>query len=86
MTLLDYIKGLETAQLEEFAACCDTSAGQLKQIAYGNRRANAGLAIAIDRQTNGYVTCEVLRPDIDWQYLRMQRHAPVVANVTADAA
>lgn len=86
MTLLDYIKGLNAAQLEAFAACCDTSAGHLKQIAYGNRRANAGLAIAIDRQTKGYVTCEMLRPDIDWQYLRMKEHASVAVSVTANAA
>jgi DNA-binding transcriptional regulator YdaS (Cro superfamily) len=86
MTLLDYIKGLDTAQLEGFAASCETSAGQLKQIAYGNRRANAGLAIAIDRQTSGRVTCEMLRPDIDWQYLRSRGHALVLCDMTARAA
>ncbi len=86
MTLLDYIKVLDAAQLMAFAACCDTSAGHLKQIAYGNRRANAGLAIAIDRQTKGRVSCEVLRPDIDWQYLRMKEHTSGAANVTANAA
>ncbi|SED27026.1 helix-turn-helix domain-containing protein [Pseudomonas marginalis] len=86
MTLLDYLKGLDAAQLEAFAACCGTSAGQLKQIAYGNRRSNAGLAIAIDRQTTGRVTCESLRPDIDWEYLRMQGHTSVVADASAQAA
>lgn len=86
MTLLDYIKGLNTDQLGAFAACCETSAGQLKQVAYGNRRANAGLAIAIDRQTMGRVTCETLRPDIDWQYLRVQGRTPVLTDSTALAA
>ncbi|MET3052083.1 YdaS family helix-turn-helix protein [Pseudomonas alkylphenolica] len=70
MNLLDYIKGLDTAQVETLAASCKTSIGQLKQVAYGNRRASAGLAIAIDRVTSGRVTCEELRPDIDWPYLR----------------
>ncbi|CAI8809034.1 hypothetical protein D3C77_595470 [compost metagenome] len=70
MNLLDYIKGLDFAQLEALAESCKTSAGQLKQVAYGNRRASAGLAIAIDRVTSGGVTCEELRPDIDWPYLR----------------
>ncbi|QWE81232.1 transcriptional regulator [Pseudomonas donghuensis] len=74
MNLLDYIKGLSSAQVEALAEACKTSAGQLKQVAYGNRRASAGLAIAIDRVTAGLVTCEELRPDIDWPYLR--RSAP----------
>lgn len=86
MTLLDYIKGLNGAQLEAFALACDTSAGQLKQVAYGNRRANAGLAIAIDRETTGMVICEMLRPDIDWQYLRMQGLSLNAADTTAQAA
>lgn len=70
MTLLDYIKGLDKEQLEAFAAGCETSVGQIKQVAYENRRASAALAIAIDRMTTGEVSCEALRPDIDWQYLR----------------
>lgn len=70
MTLLDYMKGLDRERVERLAAACSTSVGQLKQVAYGNRRAGASLAIAIDRGTAGQVTCEELRPDIDWQYLR----------------
>jgi len=71
MKLLDYIKGLDKAQLEAFAADCSTTVGQLKQVAYG-RRAGAELVIAIDRSSAGLVPCETLRPDIDWQYLRGQ--------------
>lgn len=70
MELIEYIKGLDQAQLHAFAVNCSTSVGQLKQVAYGHRRANASLAIAIDRNTGGEVPCETLRPDIDWQYLR----------------
>lgn len=70
MTLLDYMKGLTPEQLGEFAEACSTSVGQLKQVAYGHRRAGAGLAIAIDRHSGGQVPCESLRSDIDWQYLR----------------
>lgn len=69
MKLLDYIKGLSKEQVEAFAAQCATTVGQLKQVAYG-RRVGAELAIAIDRSTGGEVSCEDLRPDIDWQYLR----------------
>lgn len=75
MTLLEYIKKLDRVQLEEFAAICETSVGQLKQVAYEHRRANAALAIAIDRNTKGEVPCEALRPDIDWKYLRGNQSA-----------
>lgn len=76
MTLLEFIKSLERAALDGFADKCGTSAGQLKQVAYGNRRASASLAISIDRFTGGRVPCESLRPDIDWAYLRSK---PVAA-------
>ncbi|QEU28817.1 transcriptional regulator [Pseudomonas luteola] len=70
MNLHEYIKPLAKADLDDLAARCGTSAGQLKQIAYGNRRPNASLAINIERETKASVTCEELRPDIDWAYLR----------------
>ncbi|OAI91572.1 YdaS family helix-turn-helix protein [Pseudomonas putida] len=70
MSLHAYIKHLDKASLDRLAQQCDTTVGQLRQVAYGNRRANAGLAINLDRETAGAVTCEELRPDIDWGYLR----------------
>ncbi|MBK3748723.1 YdaS family helix-turn-helix protein [Stutzerimonas balearica] len=70
MTLLDYIKPLEKDAQLALATRCETTLGQLKQVAYGNRRANAALAIALDRETSGAVPCEETRPDIDWAYLR----------------
>ncbi|NMZ77512.1 helix-turn-helix domain-containing protein [Pseudomonas nitroreducens] len=73
MDLLEYMKPLASQELEAFASACKTSIGQLKQVAYGYRRASAALAIEIDRVTAGSVTCEQLRPDIDWGYLRGQQ-------------
>lgn len=70
MNLHLYIKGLDRASLDSLAERCQTTAGQLKQVAYGHRRANGGLAVCIERETKGAVTCEQLRPDIDWAYLR----------------
>lgn len=70
MSLREYIKGLDKAALEGLAERCKTSVGQLKQVAYGNRRASAGLAVCLERETQGAVTCESLREDIDWAYLR----------------
>lgn len=70
MNLLEFLKPLDKNALLAFATRCDTTPGQLKQVAYGNRRANAALAIALDRETDGAVPCEETRPDIDWAYLR----------------
>jgi len=70
MTLHEYIKGLDKEALEILARRCITSVGQLKQVAYGNRRASAALAVALERETGGKVTCEQLRSDIDWAYIR----------------
>ena len=70
MRLLEYMKALDAVALSKMAIACRTTVGQLRQVAYGNRRASTALAIAIDRCTEGEVPCEELRPDIDWKYLR----------------
>lgn len=70
MTLHDYLKPLGKEDLESLAIRCGTSVGQLKQVAYGYRRPGAALAISLERETGQAVTCEELRPDIDWAYLR----------------
>jgi len=75
MTLHEYLKAFDKAALEAFAKRCGTSAGQLRQVAYCNRRASAALAVSIERESRGTVTCEVLRPDIDWAYLRGSKAA-----------
>lgn len=70
MNLHEFIKPLERGALDAFASACLTTSGQLKQVAYGNRRPSASLAINIERESTGRVTCEELRPDVDWAYLR----------------
>lgn len=71
MLLRDYIRGMDKDQLAEFAAACDTTPGQIRQVAYNpSRRAGESLAINIDRESGGAVPCEELRPDVDWGYLR----------------
>ncbi|MNN43688.1 hypothetical protein D3C81_1579360 [compost metagenome] len=73
MDLLEYIKPLAKSDLDDLAARCKTSSGQIKQVAYGHRRASASLAIDLDRETKGQISCEQLRPDIDWAYLRVAK-------------
>jgi len=75
MKLLDYLKPLNKDAKAALAARCGTTVGQLTQVAYGHRRANASLAIDLDRETGGVVACEETRPDIDWAYLRGRQRA-----------
>ena len=79
MNLHEFLKPLENEALLAFATACDTSPGQLKQVAYGNRRPSASLAINIERESQGQVTCEQLRPDIDWAYVRGTKQLAVEA-------
>ncbi|WP_331831885.1 YdaS family helix-turn-helix protein [Pseudomonas sp. LH21] len=73
MTLSEYLKTMDREGLKAFAEHCGTSPGQLKQVAYGNRRASAGLAVSLERETKGVIRCEAMRPDIDWAYLRQTK-------------
>ena len=71
MTLLDFIKKqLPDTEREAFARRCGTTFAHLMQVARGYRRAGEYLCIKIDRETSGRITCESLRPDVDWAYLR----------------
>lgn len=76
MSLKEYIKPLSRKDREKFAKRCETSIGMLSQVAYGHRRAGESLAINIERETNGVVRCEELRPDVDWNYLRNTSPSP----------
>lgn len=87
VVLIEYLGGLvdtqgkaTKARQEAFAAACGTSLGYLRQVAVGVRLANGELCIAIERETNGAVCCEDLRPDWDWQVVRNQRNA-VASNI-----
>lgn len=70
MPLRDYLKTLDAAARADFAARCGTSVDYLFQVGYGNRRPKAALAVAIERESAGRVTCEALLPEVDWSYVR----------------
>lgn len=72
-SLIDYIKAMPTEyEREAFAKRCGTSLGYLKLVMYGNRNCSAALAINIDRESKGLITCDELCPDVDFNYLRSQ--------------
>jgi len=79
MNLHDYIKSFDKHTLDCFAANCGTTAGQLKQVAYGYRRPGAALAISIERESSRAISCEDMRPDIDWAYMRSTEPAKSAA-------
>ena len=73
MNLKKFISSLSKDELADFAKRCDTSVAYLKKVAGGFGSANApgeSLAINIERESNGIVTVEELRPDVDWAFIR----------------
>lgn len=70
-TLIDYIKKMPTnSEREDFATRCGTTFGYLKLVMYGNRNCSAALAVKIDKESKGAVSCDDLCPDVDFNYLR----------------
>lgn len=70
MDLKLYLEGLSSEERETFAIACDSTVGHIKNVSYGYRTCAEKLAIAIERESGGKVRCEILRPDVDWQFLR----------------
>lgn len=75
MELKDFLRGLGTDEKRDaFARSCGTTLNYLKLIAYNRngkgKRASASLAVLVDRESSGQVPVEILRPDIDWAYIR----------------
>jgi DNA-binding transcriptional regulator YdaS (Cro superfamily) len=70
MDFKTFFSGLSARKREELARAGDTSVGHLRNIAYGQKPCGEKLAVVIDRESNGVVPCESLRPDVDWAYLR----------------
>ena len=70
-SLSSYLNSLHTKDAKEnFAKKCKTSLGYLRLVTSGVRQCSATLAIAIDRESKGQVTCEELCPEADFAYLR----------------
>ena len=69
MSFKDFYVNMTVEQRDAFARRCNTSVGQLRNVAYG-RLCGEKLAVEIERESSGAVRCEDLRPDVDWAYLR----------------
>lgn len=70
--LLAHINGLTTEEQFYFAQRCGSSAAHIRNVAHGFSPCSEKLAINIDRESNGKVALEQLRPDVDWQYVKQK--------------
>jgi DNA-binding transcriptional regulator YdaS (Cro superfamily) len=78
MELREYLSRLTPVDRENLAAACGTTLGHLKNVAHGynGRRAAAGLAVELERHSGRAITCEELRPDVDWAFIRATAPPP----------
>lgn len=67
-----YLSQLSTEERKAFAKRCQTTLGYLNQIMYGNSKCSASLAIKIDKESFGEVSCDLLCPEADFDYVRNQ--------------
>jgi DNA-binding transcriptional regulator YdaS (Cro superfamily) len=67
---LDFLNELPMDGRDDFAKRCDTTFDYLRQIGYGNRPCREALAMKIERESKGAVTCEELCPDVPWSVVR----------------
>lgn len=75
-TLREYLNSLDTSEQEDFASRCETSLSYLRKAISVNQKIGERLVIAIERESQGAVRCEHLRPDVDWKYL--SKRSPIV--------
>lgn len=64
MNFREHYRSLSTEGRKLLADRLDSTTGYLAGIAWGNKKAGAVMCNNIERETNGVVTREELRPDI----------------------
>lgn len=72
-TLIEYLKTLTPDEQVAFAKRCGTSIGYLRKAAYTRQNLGVALVMSVEQASKGKLRCEVLRPDIDWQYAKRRR-------------
>ena len=68
--ILDFLNALPPAARDDFAQRCGTTVGYIRKAVSTRQKINAETCIYIERESRGVVTCEALRPDVDWSVLR----------------
>jgi DNA-binding transcriptional regulator YdaS (Cro superfamily) len=87
MNLRSFIQSSHGAA-SKLALSINTHQSLVSTWAAGRRRVPASRCPDIERATGGAVTCEELRPDVDWSVLRRiaKRDPPPAARAGADAS
>ena len=88
MKFKTYFMALSVPEREDFAMRCKTSRAHLTNIAYDKAKTcGEDLAMAIDQESCGAVTCEELRPDLvsRWSYLRNSKKATRCQEAASEA-
>lgn len=68
--LLTFLNAMPRERQEAFAQACGTTVGYLRKAVSMRQRIGESIVINIERESAGVVTCEELRPDVDWAFLR----------------
>lgn len=68
--LLTHLNSMDPVDQQAFAKRCGTSVGYIRKAVSIGQKLGESLVISIERESAGAVTCEELRPDVDWAYLR----------------
>lgn len=68
--LLAYLNALSKADRQRFASNCGTTEGYLRKAASIRQTISADLCIKLAKACEGAFTCDDLRPDVDWQFVR----------------
>lgn len=68
--LRTYLNSLEVDEQVLYAERAGTTLGYLRKALSTKERIAESTAIALDRESNGAVPVESVRPDVDWSYLR----------------
>lgn len=71
-SLRAYLNSLSTDDQYFFARRCGTKIGYLRKALSRNSRIGPEICIALERESKGAVTCQDLRPELNWEYIRAQ--------------
>ena len=68
--LREYLNTLTPEEQSSFASACGTSIGYLRKAISIKQPLAEKTVIAIERESGRRVTCEQLRGDVDWAFIR----------------
>lgn len=68
--LLQYLNAMPTTKQDSFAKKVGTSVQYLRKAVCVGQPIRESVVILIEKESDGAVECEALRPDVDWDYIR----------------